>query len=82
MNELGTGILKVMESSSLGRMSVYILSKQTRDLDINLEVITQDEAIVLVGRLKTVLPFFLADETNELIIKIRKFVNNGNMVIT
>ncbi len=82
MNELGTGILKVMESSSLGRMSVYILSKQTKDLDINLEVISQDEAIVLVGRLKTVLPFFLADETNELIIKIRKFVNNGNMVIT
>ena len=82
MNELGNGILKVMESSSLGRMSVYILSKQTKDLDINLEAITQDEAIVLVGRLKTVLPFFLADETNELIIKIRKFVNNGNMVIT
>lgn len=82
MNELGTGILKVMESSSLGRMSVYILSKQTKDLDINLEVISQDEAIVLLGRLKTVLPFFLADETNELIINIRKLVNNGNMVIT
>ncbi len=82
MNELGTSILEVMESSSLGRMSVYILSKQTKDLGINLEAITQDEAIVLVGRLKTVLPFFLADETNELIIKIRKFVNNGNMVIT
>ena len=82
MNVLGTGILEVMESSSLGRMSVYILSKQTKDLGINLDTISLDEAIVLLGRLKTVLPFFLADETNELIIKIRKFVNNGNMVIT
>ena len=82
MNELGIGILEVMESSSLGRMSVYILSKQTKDLGINLDTISSDEAVVLLGRLKTVLPFFLADETNELIIKIRKFVNNGNMVIT
>jgi hypothetical protein len=82
MNELGTGILQVMESSSLGRMSVYILSKQTKDLGINLEAISQDEAIVLVGRLKTVLPFFLADETNEVIVNIRKYVTNINMVIT
>ena len=82
MNELGTGILELMESSSLGRMSVYILSKQTKDLGINLEAISQDEAIVLVGRLKTVLPFFLADETNEVILRIKKFVSNGSMVIT
>ena len=82
MNELGNGILKVMESSSLGRMSVYILSKQTKDLGINLDTISSDEAIVLVGRLKTILPFFLADETNEVILNIKKCVNNGNMVMT
>ncbi len=82
MNELGTGILQVMESSSLGRMSVYILSKQTKDLNINLDNISQDEAIVLTGRLKTVLPFFLADETSELIMNIKKLIINKNMVIT
>ena len=82
MNELGTGILEVMENSSLGRMSVYILSKQTKDLGINLEIISPDEATVLVGRFKTVLPFFLADETNEVITNIKKFVNNWEMVIT
>ena len=82
MNELGTGILKVMESSSLGRMSVYILSKQTDDLNIDLDTISQDEAIVLMGRLKTVLPFFLADETNDIIINIRKFVSDENTVMT
>ena len=82
MNELGTGILEVLENSSLGRMSVYILSKQTRDMGINLESISSDEAVLLMGRLKTVLPFFLADETNEVIMNIRKFVSNKNMVIT
>ena len=82
MNELGTGILEVMESSSLGSMSVYILSKQTRDLGINLESISQDDATILVNRLKAVLPFFLADETSELIINIRKYLNNKNTVIT
>ena len=82
MNELGTGILQVMEGSSLGQMSVYILSKQTKDLGINLDEISSDEANALVGRLKAVLPFFLADETNELIVNIRKYVSNVNMVIT
>ena len=82
MNELSTNILMIMESSSLGRMSVYIISKQTTDLNINFDNISQDEAIVLAGRLKTVLPFFLADETNDLIMNIRKLVRNGNMVIT
>ena len=62
-------------------MSVYILSKQTKDLGINLEAISQDEANVLLARLKAVLPFFLADETNEVILNIRKFVRNENMVI-
>ncbi|MCK5024224.1 MAG: hypothetical protein KAR56_01245 [Thermoplasmata archaeon] len=75
MNELGTGILKIMEKSSLGRMSVYILSKQTRDLGIDLDTISKDEAIVLVGRLKMVLPFFLADENFKVITNIRKYVN-------
>ena len=82
MNELGTGILKVLESSSLGRMSVYVLSKQSIDLGINLDTISPDEARVLMNRLKTVLPFFLADETNEVLANLRKFVIDGNMVMT
>jgi len=76
MNELGTGILKVMERSSLGRMSVYVLSKQTKDLDIDLSTISQDEANMLANRLRFVLPFFLADETEEVIINIKKLVSN------
>jgi hypothetical protein len=46
------------------------------------ESISQDDATILVNRLKTVLPFFLAGETSELIINIRKYLNNKNTVIT
>ena len=81
MNELSMGILKVMETSSLGRMSVYILNKQTTDLGIDLNTISLDEARTLTDRLKSVLPFFLAEETDEVIMNINKFVNNGNVVM-
>ena len=72
MNELGSDILKVMENSSLGRMSVYILSKQINDLGMDLNNISPDDVTVLANRLKTVLPFFLADETDIVVNNIRK----------
>ena len=72
MNELGSDILKVMENSSLGRMSVYILSKQINDLGMDLNNISPDDVTVLANRLKTVLPFFLADETDIVVSNIRK----------
>ena len=81
MNELGAGILKVMENSSLGRMSIYVLSKQTTDLNIDLDNISIDDAEVLANRLKIVLPFFLADETDEVVANIKRIVNNGNKVM-
>ena len=82
MNELGTGLLKVLESSSLGRMSVYVITKQSHDLGIDLDTISPVEAGRLVSKLGNVLPFFLADETNEVITNMKRFVNNGNMVMT
>ena len=81
MNELGTGILRIMEGSSLGRMSVYILSKQTKDLGFDLNDISSDEVSILAIRLKTVLPFFLADETEDIVRNIRKLAANGNTVM-
>lgn len=81
MNELGTGVLRVLESSSLGRMSIFVLSKQSGDMGIDLENLTKDDASRLAKRLKEVLPFFLADETDQVVSKIKKLVNNGNMVI-
>jgi hypothetical protein len=82
MNELGTNLLKVMESSSLGRMSVYVLTKQSTDLGIDLENIAPDDVTKLSARLKTVLPFFLGDETDEVLTQIRKLTNNRSTVMT
>jgi hypothetical protein len=76
MNALGTDVLKAMESSSLGRMSIYVLSKQTSDLGIDLDNLSHDDLPKLTSRLKAVLPFFLASETDEVLNKIRKISNN------
>ena len=81
MNELGTNVLKVMESSSLGRMSVYVLTKQSTDLGIDLEKIAPNDVTKLSERLKTVLPFFLGDETDVVLTQIRKLTNNRSMVM-
>jgi hypothetical protein len=81
MNELGTNVLKVLENSSLGRMSVYVLTKQSMDLGIDLENIVPGDVVKLSARLKTVLPFFLGDETDEVLTQIRKLTNGRSMVM-
>jgi hypothetical protein len=81
MNELGTNVLKVMERSSLGRMSVYVLTKQSVDLGIDLENLAVDDVAKLSARLKTVLPFFLGDETDQVLTQIRKLTNDRSMVM-
>ena len=81
MNDVAVGILESMENSSMGRMSIFVLKKQSADMGIDLDNVTVDQAAMLTERLKDVLPFFLADETDEVIMNIRKHVNNRNMVI-
>jgi hypothetical protein len=82
MNELGTNVLKVMEGSSLGLMSVYVLSKQSSDLGLDLNTIDSNGVVRLSTKLKTVLPFFLGDETDEVLMQIRKIANGDKVVMT
>ncbi|MBA3046310.1 MAG: hypothetical protein KKH41_09645 [Candidatus Thermoplasmatota archaeon] len=82
MNDLGAGVLKALESSSLGRMSIYVLSKQGRDLGIDIDNLAPEEVVKLTARLKAVLPFFLGEETEEVINQIRRLTNNTTMVTT
>lgn len=70
-----------MEQSPLGTMSVYILSKQTSDLGLDLENITSKEVIVLADQLSTVLPFFLGEDTRDIVVNIRRLGNNGMAVV-
>ena len=81
MNDLGNGVLDVMERSSLGRMSVYILSKQSIDLGIDLDDMTPDDIPVLAERFKKVLPFFLGDETDDVVRSISLLANDGHTVM-
>ena len=81
MNDLGTRILNVMEQSPLGKMSVYILSKQTSDLGLDLENITSNEVIILADQLSTVLPFFLGEDTRDIVVNIRRLGNNEMAVV-
>ncbi len=80
MNELGSNVLKVMEGSSLGRMSIYVLTKQAQDLGIDMNEMSPEDLNKLVSRLKSVLPFFLADETEAVLVQIRKLTNDFSMV--
>ena len=81
MNELSAKILGAMESSRLGKMSVYVLSKQSEDLGLDLENLGQKDVPRLADKLSLVLPFFLGVETKELVTNIRKLGDNGIAVM-
>jgi hypothetical protein len=72
MNELGESILAVMEASTLGKMSIHVLNKQSQDLGINLNVMSKKDMKVLIVRLEDILPFFLGEEAQGVLTKIRK----------
>ncbi len=70
-----------MEQSPLGTMSVHILSKQTSDLGLDLDNITSKEVILLANQLNNVLPFFLGEDTRNIVVNIRRLGNNGMAVV-
>ena len=78
MNDLGKDVLNIMEGSQLGNMSIHVLTKQTNDAGINLETLTSNDIPILTQRLQGVLPFFMGDNSRDVLINIRKLVMNGN----
>ena len=78
MNELGKRVLSIMEASPLGKMSVYVLQKQTADAGIDLEAMMPEDVPRITSKLKDVLPFFIGDETQNVIRKLGKLKENGS----
>lgn len=79
MNELGHEVLAAMEKSPLGRMRIHVLKKQSEDAGIDLENMGLDDIPRLVERLRSVLPFFIGEETGHVIIDITKLGNGGGI---
>lgn len=76
MNDLGTRILEVLEGSPLGDMSIHVLMKQSNDLELDLDLVSKQDILPLVERLNDVLPFFLGNDTGNVLIDIRKIASN------
>ena len=76
MNELGLNVLGALEKSTLGKMSIHVLTKQSVDAGIDLNDITQGDIPKLVERLKAVLPFFIGEESGNVLINIKKLGDN------
>jgi hypothetical protein len=81
MNDLGSRILQVLEGSPLGDMSVFVLTKQSADMGINLDSMSKKDIPPLVDRLGEVLPFFLGESTNNVLINIRRISESEMTVI-
>lgn len=77
MNRLSQSVLSIMESTPLGKMSIYVLKKQSRDAGIDIEKMRPEDIPVLVERFRMVLPFFLGDQTARVLREINKLSGNG-----
>jgi hypothetical protein len=81
MNDLGANILAVMENSNLGKMSVHVLNKQSKDMGIDLNKLTEKDVSDLIDQLTVILPFFLGDEAGDVLAKIRRYSENRMAVV-
>ncbi|MEM3397145.1 MAG: hypothetical protein QW620_05010 [Thermoplasmata archaeon] len=70
MNSLGMKIVRTMQESPVGNMSIFIYTKQCQDAGINPESIRPEELPLLIQRLNEVLPYFAGKKSNEIIQKI------------
>ena len=75
MNSLSEAVLNILEDSHLGKMSIHVLTKQSEDEGIDLDKITENEIPRLSKRLGSVLPFFIGNEAQFVIMQINKLGN-------
>ena len=72
MNALGRKILRVLEGSPMGPMSVHFLNKQCEQAQIDIDRITLDDIEKLTSRMSNILPFFIGKNTDNVLSQINK----------
>lgn len=80
MNALSRKILKILEQSSLGNMSPYILEKQCIDLGFDAKSLSKEQIPQLVKQLEDVLPLFVGKQTSSLLQQIETKVNEEEVI--
>jgi len=80
MNHLGQNVLDIMQDSNLGVMSVHVLNKQSMDAGLDLNALSRKDINKLSDKLKVVLPFFIGDEADDVLMRIKRLGNNGNKI--
>lgn len=80
MNPLGKNVLDIMQNSNLGVMSVHVLKKQSMDAGLDLNVLSRKDINTLSDKLRVVLPFFIGDEADDVLMRIKRLGNNGNKI--
>ncbi len=80
MNHLGQNVLDIMAESNLGMMSVHVLKKQSMDSGLDLNTLSRKDINKLSEKLKVVLPFFIGDEADGVLMRIKRLGNDGNKI--
>ena len=80
MNPLGQNVLDIMQDSNLGVMSIHVLKKQSTDAGLDLSTLSRRDINKLSDKLKVVLPFFIGEEADDVLIRIKRLGNNGNKI--
>ncbi len=80
MNPLGQNVLDIMQDSNLGMMSIHVLKKQSMDAGLDLNALSRRDINKLSDKLKVVLPFFIGEEADDVLMRIKRLGNNGNKI--
>ena len=80
MNKLGQNVLSIMEESNLGVMSIHVLKKQSMDAGLDLNALNPRDIKILAEKLMIVLPFFIGDESDDVLMKVGRLGDNGNKI--
>ncbi len=70
MNKISRKILKALEQSPLGPLSVHFLAKQCEDSGLDVTTLSIEDIPHLIERMRRILPFFIGKNAENVIQNI------------